>query len=107
MLVVGENMGTNTSKDKATVKHLFAMNASKVSNTTRLLYSDLSYLTVLQEMEHEPLSGLACLHKHTQQRTDPKQVSYLFLLCKGSDSLHSLRQLPSPPKRITPLAVFY
>lgn len=44
MLVVGQNMGTNTTKDKATVKHLFAMDASKVSDATRALYSDLSYL---------------------------------------------------------------
>lgn len=40
MLVVGQNMGTNTPKDKATVKHLFAMDASKV----RPLYSDLPSL---------------------------------------------------------------
>lgn len=32
MLVVGQNMGINTIKDKATVKHLFAMDASKVSD---------------------------------------------------------------------------
>lgn len=32
MLVVGQNVGT--TKDKATVKHLFAMDASKVSDTT-------------------------------------------------------------------------
>lgn len=44
MLVVGQDMGTNTTKDKATVKHLFAMDASKVSDTTRPLSSDLSYL---------------------------------------------------------------
>lgn len=30
MLVAGQNIGTNATKDKATVKHLFAMDASKV-----------------------------------------------------------------------------
>lgn len=31
MLVVGQSISTNTSKDKPTEKHLFAMDASKVS----------------------------------------------------------------------------
>lgn len=31
MLVMGQNVGTNTSKDKPTEKHLFAMDPSKVS----------------------------------------------------------------------------
>ena len=31
MLVVGQSIGTNTGKDKPTEKHLFAMDASKVS----------------------------------------------------------------------------
>ena len=34
-------------------------------------------------------------------------VSHVFYLHKGSDSLLFLRQLPSPPKLITPLAVLY
>lgn len=41
MLVVGQNVGTGTAKDKATTKHVFAMDASKVSDATRPLYSDL------------------------------------------------------------------
>lgn len=39
MLVVGQNVGTK-DKDKATTKHVFAMDASKVSDATRPLYSD-------------------------------------------------------------------
>uniref|UniRef100_A0A4W6FX17 Pleckstrin homology, MyTH4 and FERM domain containing H2 n=1 Tax=Lates calcarifer TaxID=8187 RepID=A0A4W6FX17_LATCA len=35
MLVVGQSIGTNTSKDKPTEKHLFAMDASKVSERSR------------------------------------------------------------------------
>lgn len=31
MLVVGQSIGANASKDKPTEKHLFAMDASKVS----------------------------------------------------------------------------
>lgn len=31
MLVMGQNVGTNASKDKPTEKHLFAMDPSKVS----------------------------------------------------------------------------
>lgn len=31
MLVVGQSIGTNASKDKPTEKHLFAMDTSKVS----------------------------------------------------------------------------
>lgn len=41
MLVVEQNVGTSKAKDKATVKHLFAMDASEVSNATRNIYSDL------------------------------------------------------------------
>lgn len=44
MLVVGQNVDTNPTKDKATVKHLFAMDASKVCHTIRALCSDVSFL---------------------------------------------------------------
>lgn len=45
MLVMGQNVGTNASKDKPTEKHLFAMDPSKVSEratvqtATQSLYS--------------------------------------------------------------------
>lgn len=35
MLVMGQNVGTNASKDKPTEKHLFAMDPSKVSERAR------------------------------------------------------------------------
>lgn len=54
MLVVGQNVGTSTTKDKATTKHVFAMDASKVSDAARLLYSDLLCWNRLQEALHEP-----------------------------------------------------
>uniref|UniRef100_A0A4W6FXB0 Pleckstrin homology, MyTH4 and FERM domain containing H2 n=1 Tax=Lates calcarifer TaxID=8187 RepID=A0A4W6FXB0_LATCA len=39
MLVVGQSIGTNTSKDKPTEKHLFAMDASKIREITLLVSS--------------------------------------------------------------------
>ncbi|CAJ1066905.1 pleckstrin homology domain-containing family H member 2 [Xyrichtys novacula] len=39
MLVVGQSIGTNTSKDKPTEKHLFAMDASKIREITLLISS--------------------------------------------------------------------
>ncbi|XP_044070664.1 pleckstrin homology domain-containing family H member 2 isoform X2 [Siniperca chuatsi] len=39
MLVVGESISTNTSKDKPTEKHLFAMDASKIRELTLLISS--------------------------------------------------------------------
>uniref|UniRef100_A0A3B4ZV35 Pleckstrin homology, MyTH4 and FERM domain containing H2 n=1 Tax=Stegastes partitus TaxID=144197 RepID=A0A3B4ZV35_9TELE len=39
MLVVGQNIGTNASKDKPTEKHLFAMDASKIREITLLISS--------------------------------------------------------------------
>lgn len=54
MLVVGQNVGTGTTKDKATTKHVFAMDASKVSDATRPLYSDLLRWNRLQEVLREP-----------------------------------------------------
>uniref|UniRef100_A0A7N6AM95 Pleckstrin homology domain containing, family H (with MyTH4 domain) member 2 n=1 Tax=Anabas testudineus TaxID=64144 RepID=A0A7N6AM95_ANATE len=39
MLVVGQSAGSNTSKDKPTEKHLFAMDASKIREITLLISS--------------------------------------------------------------------
>ncbi|XP_074532607.1 pleckstrin homology domain-containing family H member 2 [Halichoeres trimaculatus] len=39
MLVVGQSLGTNASKDKPTEKHLFAMDASKIREITLLISS--------------------------------------------------------------------
>ncbi|XP_047459247.1 pleckstrin homology domain-containing family H member 2 [Mugil cephalus] len=39
MLVVGQSVGTNASKDKPTEKHLFAMDASKIREITLLVSS--------------------------------------------------------------------
>lgn len=41
MLVVEQKVGTSNSKDRATVKHLFAMDASEVSDAARPTYSYL------------------------------------------------------------------
>uniref|UniRef100_A0A3B4FFN1 Pleckstrin homology, MyTH4 and FERM domain containing H2 n=1 Tax=Pundamilia nyererei TaxID=303518 RepID=A0A3B4FFN1_9CICH len=39
MLVMGQNVGTNASKDKPTEKHLFAMDPSKIREVTLLIFS--------------------------------------------------------------------
>uniref|UniRef100_A0AAX7TK52 Pleckstrin homology domain containing, family H (with MyTH4 domain) member 2 n=1 Tax=Astatotilapia calliptera TaxID=8154 RepID=A0AAX7TK52_ASTCA len=39
MLVMGQNVGTNASKDKPTEKHLFAMDPSKIREITLLIFS--------------------------------------------------------------------
>lgn len=39
MLVMGQNVGTNASKDKPTEKHLFAMDPSKIREVTLLISS--------------------------------------------------------------------
>lgn len=41
MLVVDQNVGSSKTKDRSTVKHLFAMDASEVSDATRPIDSHL------------------------------------------------------------------
>lgn len=71
MLLVGQNVGTSATKDKATTKHVFAMDASKVSGAARALASDLLLCrSHLQEVPRDPPTPLVSYLLRLWARTD-------------------------------------
>uniref|UniRef100_A0A4W6FXB5 Pleckstrin homology, MyTH4 and FERM domain containing H2 n=1 Tax=Lates calcarifer TaxID=8187 RepID=A0A4W6FXB5_LATCA len=66
MLVVGQSIGTNTSKDKPTEKHLFAMDASKVSERSRPVLGFILF-PVSRSLAGEEFSNMTVIPNRQQK----------------------------------------